>query len=74
MLACWLGLAGVARADVIDVTRHDDPAGNGNCPFDCSLRQAIEAAHDGDTVHLFGSSSASTSSTTAPTTAPACSP
>ncbi len=59
MLACWLGLAGAARADVIDVTRHDDPAGNGNCPLDCSLRQAIEAAHDGDTVHLFGSSSAS---------------
>ena len=59
MIACWLGLAGVAQANVIDVTRHDDPVGNGNCPIDCSLRQAIGSAADGDTVRLFGSSSAS---------------
>ena len=32
MIACWLGLAGVAQANVIDVTRHDDPGGQRQLP------------------------------------------
>src|SRR4051812_10796042 len=41
VLLLWLALAAVARADTITPTRFDDPAGAGNCPSDCSLRQAV---------------------------------
>src|SRR4051812_21839329 len=52
--ACWLLLAGTAQAADVDVTRFDDPAGPGNCPSDCSLRQAIAYAQAGDTIRLAG--------------------
>src|SRR4051812_47644241 len=42
LLLLWLAVAGVARADTITPTRFDDPAGAGNCPGDCSLRQAVD--------------------------------
>ncbi|HWK25586.1 MAG TPA: fibronectin type III domain-containing protein [Solirubrobacter sp.] len=49
----WLALGAVsARASTIPVTRVDDPVGVGNCPNDCSLRQAIAASQAGDTVAL----------------------
>src|SRR3954470_1327426 len=51
-LMLWLALAGVARADTITPTRFDDPAGAGNCPSDCSLRQAIAATGAADTIAL----------------------
>jgi hypothetical protein len=41
-----------ASAATLTVTRFDDPAGAGNCPTDCSLRQAIAAALSGDTILL----------------------
>jgi hypothetical protein len=52
VLACWLSLAGVAQATTYPVTRTDDPAGAGNCPADCSLRQAIATSAGGDTIEL----------------------
>jgi hypothetical protein len=52
--ACWLLLTGTANAAIVNVTRADDPAGAGNCPTDCSLRQAIGVANPGDTVLLLG--------------------
>src|SRR5581483_7319017 len=36
----------------ITVTRFDDPAGDGDCPDDCSLRQALAAVDDEGTVLL----------------------
>lgn len=36
----------------VTVTRFDDPAGSGNCPTDCSLRQAIAYVAAGGTVNL----------------------
>src|SRR4051794_7453509 len=54
VLVFWLLLAGTANAAIVQVTRLDDPAGAGNCPNDCSLRQAIAAAGTGDTVQLKG--------------------
>ena len=57
VLALWLMLAGVARAD-ITVTRNDDRVG-GTCTIsDCTLREAIAAATAGETVHLGGTPSA----------------
>src|SRR4051812_12677858 len=44
VLVLWLALAGVARADTITPTRFDDPEGAGDCPADCSLRQAVDRA------------------------------
>ena len=44
LIAAFFGWAQAARAN-IQVTRFDDPAGPGNCPTDCSLRQAIAAAN-----------------------------
>jgi hypothetical protein len=47
-------LPGTAAADtVLSPTRTDDPAGAGNCPTDCSLRQALASlAASGGTVQL----------------------
>jgi hypothetical protein len=52
--ACLLVFAAAAQAETIDVTTTADPAGVGNCPTECSLRQAVAAAKPGDTVVLKG--------------------
>ncbi len=58
VLVLWLALAGVAEGAVINVTRTDDPVGGQCAPTDCSLRQAVAAAIDGDTIQLGGTPSA----------------
>jgi len=68
VLAFWLLLTGTANAAIVEVTRLDDPAGNGNCPTDCSLRQAVEYAQPGDTVKLAGGPNAAVYSLTRGTT------
>jgi hypothetical protein len=50
-VACLLICASSARADTIEVNRLDDPT-TGACPDDCSLRHAVAAALDGDTVQV----------------------
>jgi hypothetical protein len=52
LAAAVLVPAAPALAATITPTRGDDPAGAGNCPADCSLRQAIVAAGPGGTVSL----------------------
>src|SRR3954464_2400944 len=51
--ACVLlgALPALASAATIQVNTQDDPAGPG-CPSDCSIRRAIDAASDGDTVAI----------------------
>ena len=58
VLVLWLTLAGVARADVITVTRNDDRVGGTCTVSDCTLREAIAFAQPGDTVQLGGTPSA----------------
>jgi hypothetical protein len=53
-----LGVVPAARAQTLRPTRVDDPAGGGNCPSDCSLRQAFAVAGAGDTIELDGTAAA----------------
>src|SRR4051794_12708394 len=52
-IACVLvaALPALASADTFQVNTHDDPSGAG-CPAGCSIRRAIDAAADGDTVAI----------------------
>ena len=56
MAAFLLGASGASAAITIHVTRKDDPdTGVGNCAttdHSCSVREAINAASDGDTISL----------------------
>lgn len=61
VLVCVLALSGLAalapdaRAATIEVSTTEDPSGAGSCPESpCSLRQAVAAASEGDTIQLAG--------------------
>jgi len=55
LAACLAVLAASAQAATIEVSTTEDPTGTGSCPGSpCSLRQAVAAAAQGDTIQLAG--------------------